>query len=108
MAAFALGGLLTSSTVLMRIAAYSWPAVALASLACLVFDFERRSAAGFEVAVIGLLLYISFFLMTTGLYIARIYKNGMGRPVFIVDLKQSLLNSEKAMEAGAPFARAKG
>jgi glycosyltransferase involved in cell wall biosynthesis len=93
MLTFGIGGILTSSTVLMRLGAYSWPIVALASVICVALDLEGRLAQGFQVAVVGLLLYISFFLMAFGLYIARIYKNGMKRPIFIVDLKESCLNS---------------
>jgi dolichol-phosphate mannosyltransferase len=104
MLTFGIGGILTSSTVLMRLAAYSWPVVALASLICLGIDFAKQSSLGFRLAVVGLLLYISFFLMSYGLYLARIYKNGMGRPVFLVDFKESCLNSENAMAAGVPGA----
>lgn len=91
---FGIGGILTSSTVLMRLGAYSWPMVALASIVCAALDLQGKFAAGFQVAVLGLLLYISFFLMAYGLYLARIYKNGMSRPIFIVDLRQSYLNSK--------------
>lgn len=101
MTTFAIGGILTSSTFLMRLAAYTWPAIALFSLALLGIDAARGSEKGFRFAVVGLLLYISFFLMAYGLYVARIYKNGIGRPVFIVDLKRSYLN--RAPESHSKF-----
>lgn len=92
MTTFALAGILTSSTFLMRIAAYAWPVMTLLALGLMIGDAITHSSTGFRWAVIGLLLYISFFLMAFGLYIARIYKNGMGRPVFIVDWKNSSVN----------------
>lgn len=95
MTIFALGGILTSSTFLMRAAAYLWPLLALFTIGLLISDFIAHSSTGFEVAVVSLLLYISFFVMIFGLYIARIYKNGMGRPVFIVDAKNSFLTQTR-------------
>jgi len=92
MLTFAAAGILTSSTFLMRLAAYSWPVMAALAVGLMIWDAIEHSTRGFEWAVIALLLYVSFFMMAFGLYIARIYKNGMGRPVFIVDEKKSSLN----------------
>jgi glycosyltransferase involved in cell wall biosynthesis len=92
MAVFGLAGILTASTFLMRLAAYAWPLVALLSIGALIWDAAMHTSVGFRLSVITLLLYISFFLMAFGLYIARIYKNGIGRPVFIIDPKCSFVD----------------
>jgi len=41
------------------------------------------------------LLYGITLLTTHGLYLARIYKNNIARPVFIVDWKLSLINQAR-------------
>lgn len=90
MTAFAIGGILTSSTFVLRAAAYVWPLLVLVNIALLLAD--RFSV----LAAIDLLWAIGL-ITVHGLYIARIYKNGMGRPVFIVDRKLTFLNDRPAL-----------
>ncbi len=92
MTTFAIGGILTSSTVLLRAAAYCWPILAIANAALLASGW----AGGFSMAVVIDLLWIAFLVTVHGLYLARVYKNGMGRPVFIVDQKHTYLNRAAA------------
>jgi glycosyltransferase involved in cell wall biosynthesis len=87
MTAFALGGILTSSTFLFRVSAYIWPLLLLFNLVLFGLDFLYSLTLGFRALVLCDLLWLAFLVTIQGLYIARIYKNGMGRPVFIVDEK---------------------
>lgn len=78
MVAFGAAGLLTSSTFLLRLAVYAFPLLVLFNAAALLLGF-------FQTLVAVDLLYLAFLLTTQGVYLARIYKNGMGRPLFVLD-----------------------
>jgi glycosyltransferase involved in cell wall biosynthesis len=92
---FAAAGILSVSTFPMRIAVYAWPLVALINIALLALDIAGLSSSAFRVLVTLDLLYGITLLTTHGLYLARIYKNNIARPVFIVDWKLSLINNAK-------------
>jgi glycosyltransferase involved in cell wall biosynthesis len=92
---FAAAGILSVSTFPMRIAAYLWPLAALANLVLLALDLTGLWDSAFRVLVGMDLLYCITLLTTQGLYLARIYKNDIARPVFIVDWKLSLINQAK-------------
>lgn len=92
---FGAAGILSISTFPMRIAVYAWPLVALANLVLLALDLAGLSGSAFRVLVALDLLYGITLLTTHGLYLARIYKNNIARPVFIVDWKLSLINHAK-------------
>jgi glycosyltransferase involved in cell wall biosynthesis len=92
---FAIAGILSVSTFPMRIAVYAWPLVVVANLAVLTLDLTGVSASAFKILVAFDLVYGISLLTTQGMYLARIYKNNISRPVFIVDWKLSFLNREK-------------
>lgn len=102
MTQFAVGGILSSSTFLLRLAAYLCPVLLLGNLALLLLDLWRGFDWAFRVLVAANLSYLSFFAAVLCLYTARVYKNGVDRPVFVVDWNRSLLNTPPAPEAGAP------
>jgi hypothetical protein len=99
MTIFAIAGILTASTVLMRAAAYCLPLVVLGNVALNVWDIVRGGSTGFRLCVTLDLIYIIGLLSLSGLYLARIYKNGMRRPNFIVNRKACLLNREFPVQA---------
>lgn len=76
MTTFAVAGILSSSTLPLRFMAYSFPVVLVVSLVG-VFSKSVAIADHFETL---LLFYISVGTMFNAIYIARIYKNGLGRP----------------------------
>jgi len=92
MFAFGIGGLLTSSTFLLRLAAYLFFPFAFINLLSLPAILGANGAEAFRVLMIFDWLYLMLFLTVHGVYIARIYKIVIGRPLFIVDWTLSLLD----------------
>jgi polyisoprenyl-phosphate glycosyltransferase len=88
MFAFAIGGLLTSSTFALRLAGYLFPFLALANLVMLP-DAVGAAARSFRLLMIVDAVFIAFVATICAIYIARIHKNVMGRPLFVVDRRQS-------------------
>lgn len=94
MVSFALAGLLTSSTFLMRLAAYLFPVFALANLGLLMADLLGGASNYFKTLMTLDMVYGVFLLTIHGVYLARIYKNAIGRPVFIIDPKYTFLGNK--------------
>jgi glycosyltransferase involved in cell wall biosynthesis len=96
MAKFAVGGILSSSTFSLRLAAYILPPAVLVNLALVAtlafHDYPRL----FRAVVLLDMIYALFCLTSLSLYTARIYKDGIARPVFIVDWDRSALNAMPA------------
>jgi polyisoprenyl-phosphate glycosyltransferase len=84
---FGFAGILTTSTFPMRISAYSLPFLLLFDVAAFIFGFI--STASLILLNLILLIIITTFV---NLYIARIYKNAIGRPIFVIDYKNSKLS----------------
>jgi dolichol-phosphate mannosyltransferase len=93
MALFAVGGILSSSTFPMRGAVYLLPIIAIINVLGFIADVLISAPILFKGLVIGDLLYAILLLTTHGIYLARIYKNGVARPVFLVDWRKSSVNS---------------
>ncbi len=85
MVAFAIAGLLTSSTLLLRLPFYAFPFFAISNALIFFLSSQIFGAAFFAGLVIVDIVYISFLLTVQSAYLARIYKNGMGRPLFVLD-----------------------
>jgi dolichol-phosphate mannosyltransferase len=91
MTAFAIGGILTSSTYLLRMSAFLGGALLLLNVILLAMDMSGIAPKALDL-LIGLdLMYLVFFLAVLSVYNARIYHNTAQRPVFIVDWKLSTL-----------------
>lgn len=88
MAIFAIGGILSSSTFPFRLAVFVFPLVLIFNLLMLIADIFFGGMY-FKLLAVFDFLYISLLLTTHGIYLARIYKNGLGRPLYIVDWKMS-------------------
>lgn len=86
MALFAVAGILSVSTFPLRLPVYLLPFVLLLNL--LGFTLWNSPLA-FQSLMLLNSLYLIFLITAHGLYLARIYKNGIGRPVFIVDWDES-------------------
>jgi len=92
---FGAAGILSVSTFPIRIAVYAWPLVALTNILLLALDLIRGLAFSFKILVMLDLMYAVTLLTTHGLYLARIYKNDIGRPVFIIDWNLSFTSRSK-------------
>jgi polyisoprenyl-phosphate glycosyltransferase len=90
MTAFAIGGILSSSTYLLRLAAFIGAGLLLSNLPLLIGSLLYENQKLFQLLVSLDLMYIVFFVAVIAVYTARIYKNGVNRPLFIIDWKHSV------------------
>lgn len=93
MAQFAVGGILSSSTFLLRLSAFMGITLLFLNILVLFIELTNAINKAFEFIVLTDLMYLIFFVAILSIYTARIYKNGVQRPVFIVDHKHTFLNS---------------
>jgi dolichol-phosphate mannosyltransferase len=90
MTRFAAAGILSSSTFPLRLVLYVAAALAVAYPSLVLLRGLTLEAAG----RLAMILSFYFLLVTVpiiALYLARTYKNGVARPVYVVDRTQSFL-----------------
>ncbi len=95
---FGLGGILSSSTFALRLLAYGGAALVPLGLAVgLVAALRGGSALGpagwLALACLLFLVWIAFGMGVLGVYVARIYKDQVGLPLYVVDRERSRLDS---------------
>jgi glycosyltransferase involved in cell wall biosynthesis len=98
MSAFAIGGILSSSTFFLRLSALIGMFLLPMNLVLLFLDLTEKYSKAFEILVTLDLMYLVFFMAVLSIYNARIYKDGVQRPVFIVDWKYSFLEDSPPLE----------
>ena len=86
---FAIAGILTSSTLLLRLPIYTFPIILILSILNVFIGFVSLSYI-----FLILLLFIFFTLSIVSLYIARIYKNQFNRPNAYISNKNSFIRNE--------------
>lgn len=91
-ARFAIGGILSSTTLPLRLAAYLFLPLVLADGVLLGAAVGGGWNGAFQALVTLNLLYLAFFVGALAIYQARIYKNVVQRPLYIVDWRHSALN----------------
>lgn len=91
MTKFAVAGILSSSTLFLRLPIYTLPAWLLLVLALAV----GRAVTGNKWLDAALIFSFFFYVGTTvsfmAIYIARIYKNTLGRPNYVIDRKTTFM-----------------
>lgn len=91
MTTFAIAGILSSSTLLLRLPAYLfiWWALILIGL----FFASEFYAVNWAMPVFHLLgfIYCGYSLMSIAIYVARIYKNGLQRPNAVYSRRKTIL-----------------
>lgn len=96
MTIFAIGGILSSSTFPFRLAVYTWPLILIFNILMLIGDYTLGGNF-FKYLIIFDFLYLSLLLVTHGIYLARIYKNGLDRPLYIIDWRLSTLSLKRSL-----------
>ncbi|MDX1959901.1 MAG: glycosyltransferase family 2 protein [Leptospiraceae bacterium] len=92
MALFGLGGILSVSTFPLRLGILILPIVIIMNLILLILDFGFNLEKAFKLLVCMDLIFLMTIISFHGIYIARIYKNGISRPVFIIDWMRSKIS----------------
>jgi dolichol-phosphate mannosyltransferase len=92
MALFGLGGILSVSTFPLRLGILFLPVLVLINFILLILDLIFNINKSISILIFLNLMFIITLVSFQGIYIARIYKNSISRPVFIVDWMQSKLN----------------
>src|SRR5262245_12322235 len=92
---FAVAGILSSTTVPLRIPLYLLPPLVIVNAFGFWAEVTGRWPWGFELSVLADLLYLAFGFAFLSLYTARNYRNVVGRPVAVVDWRRSALNSPR-------------
>ena len=92
---FAVAGILSSTTVPLRIPLYLLPLLVALNLFGFWGEVSGRWPWGFELLVMADLLYLAFGFAFLALYTARNYRNVVGRPVAVVDWKRSALDAPR-------------
>jgi glycosyltransferase involved in cell wall biosynthesis len=99
---FAVAGMLSSSTAPLRIAAYLGLPLFILNIVfsvLVILDRPRFGTDGVVLLDMGFLVLAISFL---SIYVARTYKNGLMRPLFVVDRKLSLLPPRAPHSAPQP------
>lgn len=97
---FAVGGMLSSSTFPLRFV--SWLGFPLALLTVLATIGLAVGSSELRMLDLLLLANLTFLIVSfsfVSIYVARIYKDGVGKPIFIVDEDASHLNRERQRPA---------
>ena len=100
MSIFAIAGILSASTLLLRLPIYLLP-FWLVALVLLGVGYVSTQSIWFVVAAAALFAaYLGATAAFTALYVARTYKNGLQRPNAFVDRSRSIL--QPACDGGGP------
>lgn len=98
MTVFAVGGILSSSTYLLRMSAFIAAILLPVNVFLLIAELANIWDKALEVLVGMDMIYLVFFMAVLNIYAARIYKNGVQRPSYIVDWKNSIYKNAPAKE----------
>jgi dolichol-phosphate mannosyltransferase len=80
MTLFAVAGILSSSTFLLRLVVYLFVPVIVVNFVMLLFNAEFL-----KYGIVINFMYMNFALLAFSFYLARLYKNILNRPLFIID-----------------------
>lgn len=93
---FAVAGILSSSTLMLRLPLYSLPLWLSSVLIATYFWATSQSIWWLLVLILFVCGYIGFSISFICIYVARTYKNSLGRPNYIIDQKNSRLQPDLA------------
>lgn len=107
MTVFAVGGILSASTMALRAPVYSFTVWFLAMSVVAIMAIAAPAPWQLPVLVYLTAIFIGWTVMATGMYVARIYKNGLNRPNTIVRYGLSLLPENAAQGKDRQYVGAK-
>lgn len=88
---FAVAGILSSSTLLLRLPLYSLP-IWLSAVLIATYFWATQGTVWWLLALTALICgYVGCTVSFIGIYVGRTYKNSLGRPNYVIDHKHSLL-----------------
>jgi len=90
MTEFAVAGILSSSTFLLRFVLYSAVFIGLL-FPFWVFIGGLTMEQAAQLAMVFSFYFLVMTMPIVAIYLARTYKNGVGRPVFVIDMNQTFL-----------------
>jgi dolichol-phosphate mannosyltransferase len=93
MTEFALAGILSTTTLPLRMPVFTLPLLVLANAALLALWAAGRWPAAFPVLVCLDLIYLSVSVSFVALYLGRDYRNRIARPLVVVDWRLSAVNT---------------
>jgi dolichol-phosphate mannosyltransferase len=96
MTIFAIAGILSSSTLLLRLPAYLFPFWALLVAALGYAYVAEGSREVLATMLVSFALYVGITCMAVSLYVARLYKNTLGRPNYILDSRNCIFQPRSA------------
>jgi dolichol-phosphate mannosyltransferase len=101
MTQFAIGGILSSSTFPLRFLVYLGLPLSLFDLGGIPFLFSQFGRRVFELLALINFAVLSLAAALLAIYLARTYKDGVGRPRYLVDWRLTTLNQNKPVRRGA-------
>ena len=91
MVQFAIGGVLSGSTFLLRLSYYLGIPLICFNICMLYFILLKSNYDKINFFIFLNIFYLVSFIPILSVYIARIYKDGVQRPLFVVDWKKSTI-----------------
>jgi glycosyltransferase involved in cell wall biosynthesis len=89
MTTFAVAGILSSSTLFLRAAIYVLPVWLLAMTVLFIYSLNENDLWAFKALLAVGFMYCGVVLSFIAMYLARVYKNTLGRPNAFLDCKNS-------------------
>jgi dolichol-phosphate mannosyltransferase len=91
MTIFGIAGILSSSTAALRAPAYTFGLFSVSMVALTAWAILAPAAWQIPTLILIGFLFLGFTTVATGLYVARVYKNGLQRPNAIIRFNRSVL-----------------
>jgi polyisoprenyl-phosphate glycosyltransferase len=89
MTVFAIGGILSSTTLPLRLPIYLLPFLTFSLVPLAYSYYNNGRVVHIVIASFLIFFYFAFATSMIAIYLARTYKNGLGRPIYIIDKRNT-------------------